>query len=104
MSDFYFLENLSIQIQENRKKLEDYDIRLNDINLRLHEIPLHRSTESSFAKMIGASYDDQFSDLEKAKENLEEQRQQIENLVDQQLESFRSEITSKEFVIPLDPK
>jgi len=104
MSDFYFLEDLSIQIQENRKKLEGYDIRLSDLNLRLHEIPLHRSTESSFAKMIGASYEDQFSELEKAKEELEDKRQKIETLVDQQLEKFRSEITSQEFVIPLDPK
>lgn len=104
MSDFYSLEKLAIQIQENRKKLEGYDLRLSDINLRLHEIPLHRSTESSFAKMIGASYEDKFSELEKAKVELEDQSQKIEKLVNDQLEKFLSEITSKEFVIPLDPK
>ncbi len=103
MSDFYFLESLSIKIQENRKKLEGFDIELSDINLRLHEIPLHRNTESSFAKMIGSSYEDKFSELEKAKAELEEQKQKIENLVDENLESFRSEITSQDFVIPLDP-
>ncbi|HUT06383.1 MAG TPA: hypothetical protein VMW74_06820 [Nitrosopumilaceae archaeon] len=104
MSDFYFLESLAIQIQENRKKFEGYELRLSDINLRLHEIPIHRSTESSFAKMIGTSYEDKFSELEKAKIELEDQRQKIEELVDEQLEKFLSEITSKEFVIPLDPK
>lgn len=104
MSDFYFLENLAIQIQENRKNFQAYDVRLSDINLRLHEIPMHRSTESTFAKMTGSSYKDKFSELEKTKEELEEKKQKIEKLIDEQLESFLSEITSQEIVIPLDTK
>jgi len=104
MADFYFLENLAIKIQENRKKLEALDIRLSDINLRLHEIPIHRSTESSFAKLIGSSYEDKFAELEKAKKELETQKLEIENLTEEQLKTFLSEITSKDIVIPLDPK
>lgn len=104
MSGFYFLEDLAIQIQENRKKLDAVEVRLSDINIRLHEIPLQRSTESSFAKMIGSSYDDMFSELEKAKIDLEGQKQKVEKFIDKQLESFLSEITSQDIVIPLDPK
>lgn len=104
MADFYFLENLAIKIQENRKKLDALDKRLSDLNLRLHEIPIHRSTESSFAKLIGSSYDDKFSELEKAKTELETQKNEIEKLTEEQLENFISTITSKDIVIPLDPK
>ncbi|HUU48544.1 MAG TPA: hypothetical protein VMW55_07170 [Nitrosopumilaceae archaeon] len=104
MSDFYFLEGLAIQIQENRKNFQAYDVRLSDINLKLHEIPLHRSTESTFAKMTGSSYEDKFSELEKAKEELEEKKQKIQKLIDEQLETFLSDVTSQEIVIPLDTK
>lgn len=104
MADFYFLENLAIKIQENRKKLDALDKRLSDLNLRLHEIPIHRSTESSFAKLIGSSYEDKFSELEKAKAELETQKNEIEKLTEDQLENFISTITSKDIVIPLDPK
>ncbi|MFB5614857.1 MAG: hypothetical protein ACE5RI_07135, partial [Candidatus Nitrosomaritimum yanchengensis] len=80
------------------------DIRLSDINMRLHEIPLHRTTEASFAKMIGESYDDNMSGLEKAKKELEDQKKTLENEEKEQIEKFISEITSKDVLIPLNPK
>lgn len=104
MADFYFLENLGIKIQENRQKLEALDKRLSDLNLRLHEIPIHRSTESSFAKLIGSTYEDKFSDLEKAKNDLESQKNELEKAIEEQIENFISSITSTDIVIPLDPK
>jgi len=104
MADFYFLETLAIKIQENRKKLEALDKRLSDLNLRLHEIPIHRSTESSFAKLIGSTYEDKYSELEKAKNELETQKNELEKLTEGNIESFISTITSQDFVIPLDPK
>jgi hypothetical protein len=104
MADFYFLENLAIKIQENRKKLEALDKRLSDLNVRLHEIPIHRNTESSFAKLTGSTYDDKFSELEKAKNDLETQKNELEKFTEDHIESFIGTITSEEFVIPLDPK
>ena len=104
MADFFFLENLAIKILDNRTKLKALETRLSDINLRLHEIPLHRSTEASFAKMIGDSYDDKFTDLENAKKELEDQKKTLEVLEEEQIEKFISEITSKDIVIPLNPK
>ena len=104
MADFYFLEELAIKILENRKKLKALDARLSDINIRLHEIPLHRSTESSFAKMIGESYDDNVTDLEKAKKELETQKKALETQEEEQIEKFISEITSEDIVVPLNPK
>lgn len=104
MSDFFFLETLASKILENRKKLKALDIRLSDINMRLHEIPMHRTTEASFAKMIGESYDDNMSGLEKAKKELEDQKKTLENEEKEQIEKFISEITSKDVLIPLNPK
>lgn len=103
MSDFHFLEDLAIQIQENRKKLTGMEPSLSDVNMRLHQIPLQRSTESVFAKMTGTSYDDQFSELEQAKADLEDEKQKIEQLVHDHLDKFLSEITSQNIMIPLDP-
>lgn len=103
MSNFHFLEDLAIQIQENRKILAGIEPSLSDVNMRLHEIPLHRSTESVFAKMTGSSYDDKFSELEKIKMDLEVEKQKIEQLVHDQIGKFLSEITSQNIVIPLDP-
>lgn len=103
MSDFNFLEDLAIQIQENRKILVGIEPSLSDVNMRLHEIPLKRSTESIFAKMTGSSYDDKFSELEKIKKNLEDEKQRIEQLVHDQLDKFLAEITSQNIIIPLDP-
>jgi len=102
MADFEFLEGLAIQIQENRKRLEGIDRSLSDVNTRLHEIPIRRSTESTFAKMTGSSYEDKFSELEKVKNDLESHKGKSENLIDEQLEKFLSEITSQNIVIPLE--
>ena len=104
MVDFFFLETLAIKILENRKKIKALDTRLSDINMRLHEIPLHRSTEASFAKMIGESYDDNVTDLENAKKELEEQKKLLEAEEEEQIEKFISEIISKDLVIPINPK
>jgi hypothetical protein len=103
MADFQFLEDLAIQIQENREKLDGIETSLLDVNTQLHEIPIQRSTESTFAKMIGSSYDDKFSELEKVKIDLEDQKEKIENLIDEHLEKFLSEVTSQDITIPLDP-
>lgn len=103
MSDFHFLEDLAIQIQENRKKLTGMEHSLSDVNMRLHQIPLQRSTESVFAKMTGTSYDDQFSELEQVKAELEDEKQKIEHLVHDHLDQFLSEITSQNIIIPLNP-
>ena len=103
MSDFHFLEDLAIKIQENRKTLGGIEASLSDVNVRLHDIPLQRSTESTFAKMIGSSYDDKFSELKKAKSDLENRRQDIEKQIDEQFDKFLSEITSQDIIIPLNP-
>jgi len=102
--DFNFLEDLAIQIKENRKKLSGIEKSLSDVNLRLHEIPLKRSTESTFAKMIGSEYDDQYSSLETAKKELEKEQEKMEGAIREQLDKFISEISSTEIIIPLDPK
>ncbi|MGD8432459.1 MAG: hypothetical protein PVG23_07805 [Nitrosopumilaceae archaeon] len=104
MVDFFFLETLSIKILENREKIKALDARLSDINMRLHEIPLHRSTEASFAKMIGESYEDNVINLENAKKELEEQKKLFEIEEEEQIEKFISEITSQSIVIPINPK
>jgi SepF-like predicted cell division protein (DUF552 family) len=104
MVDFFFLETLAIKILENREKIKALDARLSDINMRLHEIPLHRSTESSFAKMIGESYEDNVANLENAKKELEEQKKLFEVEEEEQIEKFISEITSQNIVIPINPK
>ena len=103
MSDFGFLEDLAIQIRGNRKTLAGIEPSLADVNMRLHEIPLKRSTESIFAKMTGSSYDDKFSELEKIKIDLEDKKQKIEQLVHDQMDKFLSEMTSQNIIIPLDP-
>lgn len=102
MSDFNFLEDLAIKIQENRRILNGINASLSDVNIRLHEIPLQRSTESMFAKMIGSSYDDKFTELTNAKNEIEKELKRIENLIDEQMEEFLSEITSENIIIPLE--
>ena len=104
MSDFNFLESLAVKIHENRRILNGIGASLSDVNARLHEIPLQRSTESTFAKMIGSSYDDKLTELENAKKELENKLKNIEQLIEKQVETFLLEITSESIVIPLEPK
>ena len=104
MVDFNFLEELAIKIQNNRMMLKGINTSLSDVHTRLHEIPLQRTTESTFAKMIGGSYDDQSTELQNAKKELNTQRDKIERLVDSQINEFLDEITSENIVIPLESK
>jgi hypothetical protein len=102
MSNFELLENLALQIKENRSKLYDVEDALSNVNVQLHEIPLKRSTESTFAKMIGVSYDDKIADLEKAKEQLERTKTDLKNTITKDTDTFISEIISPNLIIPLE--
>lgn len=104
MSDFEFLENLAIQIKENRSKLHSVEDSLSNVNIKLREIPLKRTTESTFAKMIGISYDDKLSELEKEKEHLEQTLTELKTSISKDKDTFISEITSPNLIIPLDEK
>ena len=104
MSDFDFLEDLAIKIQENRRTLKGINTSLSDVHTRLHEIPLQRTTEATFAKMIGSSYDDKLAELENAREELNEQFRKVEQLIDSEIKEFLAEITSEDIVIPLESK
>jgi len=106
MSDFESLENLAIQIKENRSKLFDVEDALSGVNVKLHEIPLKRTTESTFAKMIGIGYDDKLAELEKAKEQLERTKTDLKSTISKDIATFISDFSSPNLVIPLenDPK
>jgi len=106
MSDFESLENLAIQIKENRSKLYDIEDSLSGVNVQLHEIPLKRTTESTFAKMIGIGYDDKLVELEKAKEQLERTRNDLKSTISKDIATFISDFSSPNLIIPLenDPK
>jgi len=106
MSDFESLENLAIQIKENRSKLYDVEDSLSGVNVKLHEIPLKRTTESTFAKMIGIGYDDNLAELEKAKEQLERTKTDLKSTISKDIATFISDFSSPNLIIPLenDPK
>jgi hypothetical protein len=103
MADFEFLEKLAIRIKENRRKLFQLEESLSYVNAEIHEIPLKRTTESAFAKIIGVGYNDQIEELKKSKESLEKQIEEISNAVSADMSSFISEISSSNLVIPLEP-
>lgn len=103
MADFEFLEKIAIRIIQNRLQLHSVEDMLSDTNFKIHEIPLKRSTESTFAKMIGVSYDDNMTKLEKDKEMLERQKETLKNSINNDLNTFLLEISSPELVIPLEP-
>ena len=65
--------------------------------------PLKRTTESVFAKMIGMNYDDNMIEMEKQRENLEKQKDNLRNSVNSDLNTFISEISSPELIVPLEP-
>ncbi len=104
MTDFTVLEELARQIKTNRNYLSQIDEELKIVNMKLHELPLKRPTESTFAKMIGTPYDDQQQNLEKTKANLEAKRDELSGAVKTDTAKFINEMTSPELVVPLDPK
>ncbi|MFY9300626.1 MAG: hypothetical protein WAO91_05505 [Candidatus Nitrosotenuis sp.] len=104
MTDFTNLEELARQIKTNRNYLAQIEEELKIVNMRLHELPLKRPTESTFAKMIGAPYDDQQANLEKTKSNLEAKRDELSASVKADTAKFINDMTSPDLVIPLDPK
>ncbi|MBM3904287.1 MAG: hypothetical protein FJ357_04030 [Thaumarchaeota archaeon] len=104
MSDFTYLEELAGQIKANRKYLVQIEDELKIINMKLHEIPLKKPTESAFAKMIGTEYDDQQANLEKTKANLEAKKEELSTSIKTDTARFINDMTSPDLVIPLDPK
>lgn len=104
MTDFTNLEELARQIKTNRNYLAQIEEELKIVNMRLHELPLKRPTESTFAKMIGTPYDDQQANLEKTKSNLEAKRDELSASVKADTAKFINDMTSPDLVIPLDPK
>ena len=103
MADFEFLEKIAHRIIENRTQLHKVEDTLSDTNAKIHEIPLKRSTESTFAKMIGMGYDDNITELEKLKENLEKEKESLKASINNDMNTFITEISSPELVIPLEP-
>jgi len=103
MADFDFLENIALKIIQDREQLHLVEDTLSNTNAKIHEIPLKRTTESAFAKMIGIGYDDNIAELEKLKTNLESQKESLRNSINTELNTFISEVSSPELVIPLEP-
>lgn len=102
MSDFIFLEQVAARIIENRTQLNDVEDELSTVNFRIHEIPLKSPIESTFAKMIGQDYYNATTDLEKAKEKLINQKEDLSNKIKEDISTFITEFTSSDLVIPLD--
>ena len=103
MADFNFLEELASKIKNNRTKLSQLEESLSYVNTEIHEIPLKRSTESTFAKIIGMGYNDRITELQKSKENLENQIKELDGAVSSDMATFIAEFSSADLVIPLDP-
>lgn len=103
MADFTYLEEIAAKIKSNRTHLSDVDEILLDVKAKIHELPLKRQAESTFAKMIGVEYNDELEELEKSRERLESQKEQLENVIKTDMDTFISEITSTDLVIPLEP-
>lgn len=104
MADFNFLEKTAVRIKENRAKLAQLEESLAYVDTEIHEIPLKRNTESTFAKIIGIGYDDdRIDELKKSKDNLENQIKNLSDAVTSDMSSFISEISSPDLVIPLEP-
>jgi hypothetical protein len=104
MVDFNYLDDLARQIKTNRNYLGQVEEELKIVNMKLHELPLKKPTESTFAKMIGVQYDDQLDTLEKSKANLEAKRDELSNTIKNNKSKFITEMVSPDLVVPLDPK
>lgn len=102
MADFHFLEDLAARIKNNRQHLAEVESELAKVNLRIHELPLKSPTESTFAKMIGEPYHDELGDLEKAKENLVFEKENLSTTIKNDIGTFITVMTSPELVIPLE--
>lgn len=102
MADFEFLEQTALRIKENRSQLLTIEDMLAKIKFTIHEIPLKRSTESAFAKMIGIGYDDKITELEKERISLESKKDELNNAIKKDMDIFISEISSPNLVIPLE--
>jgi hypothetical protein len=103
MADFNFLEKLAVKIKTDRSKLAQLEESLAYVNTEIHEIPLKRNTESTFAKIIGVGYDDRIEELQKSKESLEKQIKDLSDSVSSDMSTFISDMSSRELIIPLDP-
>ncbi|WKT57306.1 hypothetical protein QVH35_07750 [Candidatus Nitrosotenuis chungbukensis] len=80
------------KVKSERINLHQIDEELKSVNMRLHELPLKKPTESTFAKMIGIQYEDQMEQLEKMKLNLESQKDQITSSIKKDTDTFITEM------------
>ncbi|MDF2422174.1 MAG: hypothetical protein OPY06_04110 [Nitrosopumilus sp.] len=102
MSDFENLESIAVQIKENRVKLHEIEDSLSSVNVQLHEIPLKRATESTFAKITGVGYDDKMADLQRMKEQSERTKADLKSSISKDIDTFISEFSSPNLIIPLE--
>ena len=103
MTELTYLEEMAGRIKANRQHLSDVDDVLSDVKAKIHELPLKRTAESTFAKMIGVEYDDEFEELEKSRDTLIFQKEELENAIKVDIDQFITDLTSPDLVIPLDP-
>ena len=103
MTDLMHLEEMAGRIKANRQHLADVDDVLSDVKAKIHELPLKRSTESTFARMIGVEYNDELAELEQSRDKLIFQKEELENAIKKDTDTFIGEITSSDLVIPLEP-
>ena len=103
MSDFQHLEEIAARIKANRQQLATIDEELDRVNMRIHEHPLKSDTESTFAKMIGTSYNDELEELEKSKNILATKREELSSAIKNDMNIFITEIISSNLIIPLEP-
>ncbi len=103
MVDFLFLEELAGRIRTNRRQLSQVDNALSEVNANMHELPLKSPTESTFAKLIGIEYHDELGGLESVKEKLVMQRDALADTINNDMDTFITEITSSDLIIPIEP-
>ena len=103
MAELSYLEEVAGRIKANRQHLADVDDVLLDVKAKIHELPLKLPTESTFAKMIGVEYRDEMTELEQSRDKLISQKEELENTIKKDTDTFIAEITSPELVIPLEP-
>ncbi len=102
MVDFQYLEEVAGKIKVERQQLTNVEAELARVNFRIHEVPLKSVTESTFAKMVGEQYHDELEELDKLKKELESEKENLNEAIKNNTDSFVKEITSPELVIPLE--